>query len=392
MRRRSRLILLTVAVVLLVVFGASFLLRDRQPSGVLRASGTIEATSVDVSFQISGKVAEVLGREGQPVKQGEVLARLSDEELQARVNQIKASLDAITSQSLQQEAALEMRRGVVENQIKQAQSQADASRMVVERLREGTRPQEIRVAEAAVAQAEADLERRKNDFQRMSSLLERGAVSRQEHDASRAAYVAAESSLQAARERLALAREGSRKEEVAEAEARLRAAQAGAGIAESGRKEIDIQRQALEAARARERELRAQLEAAKTQLSYTEIRSPIPGVVLTKNVEGGEVVNPGTPVVTVGDIDNLWMNIYVPETQTGLVKLGQLVRVTVDSFPNRNFTGKVTFISSKSEFTPKTIQTEEERVKLVYRVKVSLENTQQQLKPGMPADAEIQLQ
>jgi HlyD family secretion protein len=112
-------------------------------------------------------------------------------------------------------------------------------------------------------------------------------------------------------------------------------------------------------------------------------------VVLLQNVESGEVVNPGTPVVTVGDIDALWMNVYIPETRTGLVKLGQPVRVSVDSFPGEAFMGSVTFISSESEFTPKTIQTEEERVKLVYRVKVSLENTQQKLKPGMPADAEI---
>ena len=150
-----------------------------------------------------------------------------------------------------------------------------------------------------------------------------------------------------------------------------------------------MQRRALEAAKARERELRAQLDAAKTQLSYAELKSPISGVVLLKNVENGEVVNPGTPVVTVGDIDNLWMNIYIPETQTGAVKLGQAVRVHVDSFPDESFPGKVTFISSQSEFTPKTIQTEEERVKLVYRVKVSLEPTGQKLKPGMPADAEI---
>jgi HlyD family secretion protein len=127
-------------------------------------------------------------------------------------------------------------------------------------------------------------------------------------------------------------------------------------------------------------------------LTYTEIHAPLDGVVLTKNVESGEVVNPGTPVVSIANIDALWINIYIPETQTGLVKLGQAVRVHVDSFPGETFNGKVTFVSSESEFTPKTIQTQEERIKLVYRVKVSLENTGQRLKPGMPADAEILLQ
>src|SRR5262249_44889502 len=207
------------------------------------------------------------------------------------------------------------------------------------------------IAEAGVAQAEADLERRRNDFQRMSTLLERGAISQQEFDATRAAVRTAEANVAGARDRLALAREGARREDIAEPEARSKAGDPGVKIAEAGRKEIDVQRQALDAARARERELRAQLEAAQTQLGYTEIRSPINGVILSKNIESGEVVNPGTPVVTVADTRDLWMNIYVPETQTGLVHLGQTVRVHVDSFPNEPFSGKVTFISSESEFT-----------------------------------------
>jgi len=371
---RSRRLALggVVALLLVAVVAAIYFSTRRENNHLLHASGTIEATKVDVSFQIGGRVAIVLVTEGQPVKADDILARLSPDELTARVSQIQASLDAVRSQARQQEAALEMRRGVVENQIKQARHQADAARIGVERLQEGTRPQEIGIAEAAVAQVEADLERRRNDFQRMSTLLERGAISQQEFDASRAALRTAETNLAGARDRLALAREGARREDIAEAEARLKAAQSGVRITESGRKEVEIQRQALDAAHARERELGAQLQAAQTQLGYTEIRSPLDGVVLTKNVETGEVVNPGTPVVTVGDIDDLWMNIYIPETQTGLVKLGQPVRVRVDSFPQAEFHGKVTFVSSESEFTPKTIQTREERIKLVYRVKVSL--------------------
>ncbi|MBI4472150.1 MAG: efflux RND transporter periplasmic adaptor subunit [Acidobacteria bacterium] len=391
MPARTRLILLIFIVAVAVVVAYLYLYPRNNNSDVLRASGIIEATEVDAAFQIGGKVVEVAVREGQSVKQEDVLARMAAEELEARGNQIQASLDGITSQTRQQQAALEMRRGVVENQIRQARGQADAARMVAERLREGSRPQEIRVAEAAVTQAQAELERRRNEHQRMAKLLEAGAISKQEYDVARTTLVSAESALQTARERLALTREGPRREEIAEADARLRSAEAGVGIAESGRKEIEIQQQVLEAARARERELRAQLEAARIQLGYTEVRSPLDGVVLLKNVESGEVVSPGTPVVTVGDIQNLWMNIYIPETQTGLVKLGQSVSVRVDSFPDETFGGKVTFISSESEFTPKTIQTLEERVKLVYRVKVSLENAQQKLKPGMPADAEIQL-
>jgi HlyD family secretion protein len=388
---RSRWLL--ALLVLLAISVAAFVhFRNLQSNdGMLHASGTIEATKVDVSFQIGGRVSVVSAVEGQPVKTGDVLAKLDPNELQAHVHQIAASLDVVVSQIRQQESTVEMRRDVVESQINQAHSESEASQMAVTRIRNGSRPEDIRVAEAAATQAEVDLEHRKSDFQRMSSLLEGGVASRQDYDAAQSAYRTAETNLAAARERLALAKEGSRSEDLAEAEAHLRSAQAGNAMAEAGRKSVAIDRMALDSLRAHERELHAQLDAAKTQLTYTEIHSPLDGVVLTKNVESGEVVNPGTPVVSIANIDALWMNLYIPETQTGLVKLGQAVRVHVDSFPTEAFNGKITFVSSESEFTPKTIQTQEERIKLVYRVKVSLENTQQRLKPGMPADAEIVL-
>jgi HlyD family secretion protein len=388
---RSRWLL--VLLILLVAAGAAVIhFRNLQSNdGILLASGTIEATKVDVSFQIGGRVAEVTATEGHPVKAGDVLARLDPNELQAHVNQIMASLDVAAKQILQQKSTVDMRRDIVESTINQSQSQTEAAKISVDRLRNGSRPEEIRVEEALVTQAEADLERRKDDFQRISDLKQKDIVSRQEFDAAQSAYRMAETAVAAARERLALAREGSRREDLAEAEARLRAAQASGAVAEAGRKSITIEHQALDSLLAHQHELEAQLDAAKTQLTYTQIHAPLDGVVLTKNVESGEVVNPGTPVVSIANIDALWMNIYIPETQTGFVKLGQSVRVRVDSFPGEAFKGTISFVSSESEFTPKTIQTPEERIKLVYRVKVSLENTAQRLKPGMPADAEILL-
>lgn len=383
--------LLAATVLLAAVLLVGYLLTHRGSENIIRASGTIEATDVDVSFQIAGRVTEVLAVEGQPVKAGDILARMWDKELTERVNQIQASLDAAVSQVRQQEKTVELRRGVIDGQVAQARSQAEASKAAAERVREGSRPQEIRVAEAELAQAQAELAQRRADFERISGLHKEGIIPSQQLDAAEAALRAAESVREAASQRLALAREGARRQDILEADARLETAQVGVGMAEASRKEIDVQKAALNAARAREKELQAQLEAAKAQLSYTEIRSPLNGVVLTKNVEPGEFVSPGTPVVTIADINDLWMNIYIPETQTGLVKLGQAVRVRADSFPDDTFNGKITFISSESEFTPKTIQTQEERIKLVYRTKVSLENTQQRLKPGMPADAEILL-
>ena len=388
---RSRWLLVLVILLIAAVVSIVHYRNLQSDDGILHASGTIEATKVDVSFQIGGRVAEVTATEGHPVKSGDVLARLDPNELQAHVNQIKASLDVAIKQIQQQKSTVEMRHDIVESTINQSQSETEAARMTLERVRNGSRPEEIRVAEALVTQAEADMARRKSDFQRIADLKAKDVVSQQEFDASQSAYRMAETTVAAARERLALAREGARKEDVAEAAARLRAAQAGSAVAEAGRKSINIERQALESMVAHQRELEAQLDAVKTQLTYTEIHAPLDGVVITKNVESGEVVNPGTPVVSIANIDALWMNIYIPETQTGFVKLGQDVRVHVDSFPGETFKGRISFVSAESEFTPKTIQTPEERIKLVYRVKVSLENTEQRLKPGMPADAEILL-
>jgi HlyD family secretion protein len=392
MAMRSRSLLAGVALAAVAALLIGYALTRREDESVIRASGTIEATEVDVSFQIAGRVTEVLADEGQAVKSGDVLARIANQELTERVNQIRAALDAAVSQVRQQEKTVEFRRDVVEGEIAQARGQAEASRLAAERVREGLRPQEIRVAEAELAQAEAQLGQRRADFERISGLAKEGVLARQDLDAAEAALRTAESARDAASQRLALAREGSRRQDIAEAEARVETAEAAVNVAQAARRDVEIQRSLLATARARENELRAQLEAAKTQLGYAEIRSPLDGVILTKNVEAGEFVSPGTPVVTLANIDDLWMNIYIPETQTGLVKLNQPVRVHVDSFPEKTFSGKITFVSSESEFTPKTILTQEERIKLVYRTKVSLENTGQRLKPGMPADAEIELQ
>ena len=131
---------------------------------------------------------------------------------------------------------------------------------------------------------------------------------------------------------------------------------------------------------------------AETRLGYATLASPLSGVVLSKNVEPGEFVAAGTPLVTVGDLENVWLRAYINETDLGRVKVGQRVRVTADTYPGKRYEGRVSFIASQAEFTPKNVQTEKERVKLVYRVKVDIRNPNMELKPGMPADAEILLE
>ena len=144
-------------------------------------------------------------------------------------------------------------------------------------------------------------------------------------------------------------------------------------------------------ATARRKQAEAALALAETKLGYARLASPMNGVVLSKNVEAGEFVAPGTPVVTVGDLEHPWLRAYINETDLGRVKHGQRVRVTTDTYPGKVCEGRISFIASEAEFTPKNVQTQKERVKLVYRIKIDVANPELELKPGMPADAEILL-
>ena len=137
------------------------------------------------------------------------------------------------------------------------------------------------------------------------------------------------------------------------------------------------------------KEAASAIEVVNTQIEYSNLYAPISGVVLVKNTEAGEFIVPGGAVATLGDVAKPWLKAYINEADLGRVKLGQKVSVTTDSYPGKVYPGKIIFISSEAEFTPKNVQTAKERVKLVYRIKVNMENPHGELKPGMPADARI---
>jgi HlyD family secretion protein len=155
---------------------------------------------------------------------------------------------------------------------------------------------------------------------------------------------------------------------------------------------VEVMKKELATARIQVKEAASALEVIQTQIEYSNLYAPASGVVLVKNAEPGEFVVPGGAVVTLGQIDKPWLKAFINETDLGRVKLGQKVIVTTDTYRDKEYPGKVTFISSQAEFTPKNVQTTKERVKLVYRIKVGLENPHNELKPGMPADAQIHLQ
>jgi HlyD family secretion protein len=255
----------------------------------------------------------------------------------------------------------------------------------------GSRPQEIEQAQAAVTDARTQAEQARLDWDRAQTLFKNDDISRAQYDQARSKFDSTRAVLKQAEEKYALVKEGPRREQIDAARAVLARAQAALKISEANRLEIQRREQDLATRKAEMQRARAQLGVTESQLQDTTVFSPIDGVVLVKAAEVGEVLAAGTTVVTIGDLDHPWLRGYINETDLGRVKLGQKVSVTSDSFPGKAYQGRISFIASEAEFTPKQIQTPQERVKLVYRVKIDVENPNRELKSNMPVDAEIQL-
>ncbi|MGB9629032.1 MAG: efflux RND transporter periplasmic adaptor subunit [Thermodesulfobacteriota bacterium] len=322
-----------IFMILVISMGIGFILyffnqKKETEYSFIRVSGNIETTEVNVGFKISGRIISLPVQEGDWVERDQIIARLEDEDLQQRLTLAKATL---------------------------LSAQARLNKLLA-----GSRPEEVREAEAVLQQARFDLENKQAHYERMKSLFERGVIPKETLDNSETAYKIARAGLQRATENYQLVKEGPRKEDI-------------------------------EDARAQVEQAKANLRLIETQIRYTLLTSPISGMVLVKSAEVGEVVNPGTTVLTLAEIEKVWLKAYISETDLGRVKWGQEVRVTTDLHPKKEYIGRISFISSSAEFTPKQIQTEKERVTLVYRIKIDISNPERELKPGMPADGRILL-
>jgi len=297
------------------------------PENQLVLSGNIEAHESVVSFKVPGRIVELPVQEGQWVEAGAVLARLEDADYRQQV-----ALD---------EAALRVR----ESNLNLALA--------------GTRRQEIEAAQQTLVEAKADLDQRKIDLDRAEILYKKDVIPAEQRDLALTAVKRSQAVYERAQQRLEQAREGSRPEEIAIARSSVQQAQEAIGM-------------------------------SRIRLGYTVLRAPKAGVVTVRQTELGEVVGPGTPVVTLADLDDVWLRAYVPETELGRVKWGQQATLTTDTYPGKQYRGQISFIASNAEFTPKSVETHKERVTLVYRIKIDVENKSRELKPGMPADAVIQ--
>jgi len=326
---------------LALVVVAAIALACSQPdtSGRVRVSGNVEATEVQVAPEVAGRILELHVAEGDRVNQGDLVARLDTTDVALQLQRARADRAAI-------EAQLRLlRAGSRSEDIRQADAQAAA-------------------AEADVTATAADLRVAELDLQRFTSLLDANAGSRKQRDDAQARVDVARERQRAAQDRARAAREGV---------VRLR----------SGARPEE-----LDAARARVAAADAQIAALQQNLAYARVVAPVAGVVTQKLADAGELIAPRMPIVVITDLDHAWANLFVPEPVIPRVKLGQTAQVFTDA-GGSPVAGQVTFVSPRAEFTPRNVQTADERSKLVYRIKVTVDNRAGVLKPGMPVDAEL---
>lgn len=318
--------LLVVLAGCLILAGLFYYLVGKSEDQTITATGMIEVTQTELNSKVSGYLMERNFNEGDFVQK---------EELLAVINQTDLSLQYLQTMSAYQSAQAKLND-----------------------LQAGSRSAEIASAKAHMIAAENNYNKAVSDYNRFNVLYQSGGISAQELDNYRVALTTNMGNLEQAQAAYQLALEGSRPDT------------------------IEAQRFAVDQAK-------SAMEASKALLNDTNIKSPISGRILSKNYEVGEFVNAGASIATIGDLSDCWVKVYVPSTLLGRVKLGQEAEVKIDSYPDRTFKGVVREIATEAEFTPRQTITKNERANLVFAVKVSLENTEQLFKPGMPAEVRI---
>ena len=385
----------TIIIVALAAVGIAVALAFRtrsQPDNRIRISGNIELTQVNIAFKIAGKLIERAVDEGDIVKKGMIVARLDKDQLLRQRERELAALAQARSQLAQAGTTVEWTRQSQASDLAQRRADWNQAQAHLRELEAGSRPQEIKESSAAVEAARATAEAAQKDWERAQVLFKRDDISASQHDQYRKTAESAAAALRQAEERFAMVREGPRKEEIEAARAQVTRAAASVKWAEAQRLDVTRKEEDVVSRRADIERERAQVGLIDSQLGDTVAASPIDGVVLVKSANVGEILAPGTTVMTIGDIDHPWLRGYINERDLGRVRLGTKAKVSTDSYPGKVYWGRVSFIASEAEFTPKQIQTSEERLKLVYRIKIDVDNPQHELKSNMPADAELVLE
>jgi HlyD family secretion protein len=360
-KRIAILVLLTALVAGSVVFARWF---QRKRDSTLQGSGTVEARVIRVGSKVGGRIDKVLIREGDSVQPGQVLVSFDDKELQAALGQSRAAWQKAHSGSRPEDIA----------EARAATAQAKAE---YEQRKNGYRREDIAAARADLDRTNAEELRTHNDFDRYDALAKKDLVSRQQRDAAEASWKVAAAQQRNAQEKLTELQRGYRPEEIAAAEARYRQMLATQEKFERGSRAEDV-------------------ELAKAAYTYDEARareaqvlSPAAAIVEVLDIRPGDLIAPNTPVATLLERDQIYVRIYIPETEIGRVRLGQQAEVRVDSFPKTVFNGVVEQINQQAEFLPRNVQTRSERIHEVIGVKIRVNDTTGGVRSGMAADVKL---
>ena len=330
----------------------------------LQGSGTVEARNIRVGSKIGGRIDKVLVREGDPVQPGQTLVTFDDKELQASLEQSRANAE-------------KARRGYRPEEIDEARATAAQAKADFELKRNGYRQEDIASAQAELDRAKADEMRTHLDFDRYDALAKKDLVSKQQRDTAEANWKVAVAQQESARHKLDELQRGYRPEEIASAKAHYHQAQASLEKLERGNRREDV-------------------EVAKAAYAYDQARfrerqvtAPSAATVEVLDVRPGDLIAPNTPVATLLEKDQVYVRIYIPETEIGRVKVGQKAEVRVDSFPHTAFDGVVEQINQQAEFLPRNVQTREERVHQVIGIKIRVNDPAGRVLAGMAADVKL---
>jgi membrane fusion protein YbhG len=371
-KRWSPLLWRAGTVVILAAVLAAFLFYRQHLQEPLKVSGFIEADEIRVGSRVGGRVRHVAVEEGKQVRKGDLLVELDPFDLYER----RAEAEAMLAQKRQ--TLKKLQAGFRSEEVAEAKARYDQLQANLKKLRNGPRAQELAAARAQVSLAKSNLDLAELQHKRVAAAAAKGAATPDSLDEAVRALKVARAEVNVREENLSLLKAGTRKEEIEQAEAQVQEAYAAWKLRVNGYRSEDVAE-----ARAAVNAADATLKAIRKQIDELKIRAPMDAVVEAIDLQPGDLVAANAPALSLIDMNHRWVRAYVPEDKLDL-KLGQRVDVTVDSYPGQTFTGTITFIARQGEFTPRNVQTPDERSKQVFRIKVAV--TDPRLRPGMAAD------
>lgn len=364
-----------IPLVLLVAIGAAYIAYEHYLSNrPFQWAGTVEARSVTVASRTGGRVKEVLVHEGDPLKPSQPMVILEAGDLEAQRAMAEAQLE-------QAKATLDkLEKGARPEEIAQAKARAAQAQAALAETQHGSRSEVIAAAEARLAQAQAGVDKAQLDADRAHRLLASEAIAKAEADAADTALQTAKAQRDAQQKVVEELRAGARPEQKAQAAARAQEAQAAANLVLAGTRVEDLRAAAAQVGAAQ-----ARVDQLDVMIDELTIRAPAAASVESLDLRPGDLLAPNAPAATVLEADQLYVRVYVPETQIGRIKIGDIVPITVDSWPDKSFKGKVEYINVKGEYSPRNLQTADERADQVFAVRIGLIEGKDRLRAGMAA-------